>query len=112
MKFVFPKNYKYREKILGFIDYITAIFDLIVGIILFLILKIFVKKITTRIYIFVIMFVPIILFSVFISDGENIITYFIMLINFLKRRGIYFYNKNYKLKDNEKLKYIEKLNRR
>ena len=94
MKFIFPKNYKYRAKILGFIDYSTAVVDLIIGIILFLFLKIFVKKISTRIYIFIILFVPIILFSIFVADGENIIVYLVRIIRFMKRRGVYFYSKN------------------
>lgn len=48
MKFIFPKNYKYRAKILGFIDYVTAIVDLLIGIILFFMIHMFVTKITTR----------------------------------------------------------------
>ena len=48
MKFIIPKNYQYHPKILGFIDYVTAIVDLLIGIILFLIIKFFTKKITTR----------------------------------------------------------------
>lgn len=48
MKFIFPKNYKYRAKILGFIDYITAIVDALIGLLLFFIIRIFVKKVTTR----------------------------------------------------------------
>ena len=94
MKFIFPKNYKYRAKILGFIDYITAITCSVIGILLFLIIHILFKKITTQIYIFVILFVPIVLFSIFVSDGENIISYTLQIIRFIKRRGIYFYNKN------------------
>lgn len=93
MKFIFPKNYRYRAKILGFIDYVTAIVDSLIGILLFFIIRIFVKKITTQIYILIVLFVPIILFSVFVSDGENIITYTIQIIKFVKRRGIYFYGK-------------------
>ena len=93
MKFIFPKNYRYRAKILGFIDYVTAIVDSLIGILLSFIIRIFVKKITTQIYILIVLFVPIILFSVFVSDGENIITYTIQIIKFVKRRGIYFYEK-------------------
>ena len=103
MKFIFPKNYKYRAKILGFIDYVTAIVDLLIGIILFLILKIFVKRISIRIYIFIVLFLPIILFSIFFKDGENIVSYFIMIVRFLKRRGIYFYEKNYSIKNENKI---------
>ena len=101
MRFIFPKNYKYRAKIFGFIDYVTAIVDLLIGIILFLILKIFIAKISTRIYIFIILFVPIILFSIFVSDGENIIVYLIRIIKFIKRRGVYFYNKNNDVEEEE-----------
>ena len=93
MKFVFPKNYKYRAKILGFIDYVTAIVDALIGILLFFIIRLFIKKISTQIYVFIILFVPIILFSVFVSDGENIITYIIQIAKFIKKRGIYFYDK-------------------
>ena len=94
MKFIFPKNYRYRAKIFGIIDYITAIIDSLIGILLFFLIRIFIKKITTQIYIFIILFVPIILFSVFISDGENIIVYIIQIVKFIKKRGIYFYYKN------------------
>jgi len=94
MKFIFPKNYRYRAKILGFIDYVTAIVDLLIGIILFFILKIFPISISIRIYIFILLFVPIVLFSVFAADGENIIVYLIRIIRFIKRRGVYFYDKN------------------
>ena len=94
MKFIFPKNYRYQAKLLGFIDYITAIVDLIIGIFLFLILKMLIQKITIRIYVFVILFLPIILVSIFLINGENIVSYFMMIIRFLKRRGVYFYNKN------------------
>lgn len=93
MKFIFPKNYRYRAKILGFIDYVTAIVDSLIGILLFSLIHIFIKKITTQIYFFIILFVPIILFSAFVLDGENIITYTLQIIKFIKRRGIYFYEK-------------------
>ena len=85
MKFIFPKNYKYRAKILGFIDYITAIVDAILGFLLFFIIKLFTKKISTQIYIFIILFVP---------DGENIISYIIQIVRFIRRRGVYFYDKS------------------
>ncbi len=95
MKFIFPKNYRYKAKILGFIDYVTAIIDLLIGIVLFFLLKLFVRKIATGIYLFIILYLPWVLFSIFITGGENIITYIIMMIQFIRRRGVYFYNKKY-----------------
>lgn len=105
MKFIFPKNYKYRAKILGIIDYGTAIIDLLLGIVLLFLIKIFTKRITTIIYVFIILYVPVLLFSIFIAQGENIITYIIMTYKFFKRRGVYFCDKNYN--DLEKEEKIE-----
>lgn len=80
MRFIFPKNYKYKAKILGFIDYITAIFDLIIGIILFTILNMIINSIETKLYIFIILYVPIVLFSVLGSRWRKYIGVFYMYI--------------------------------
>ena len=93
MKFIFPKNYRYNAKILGIIDYVTAIIDLIIGIILFAIIHLIFKKISTQIYIFIILFFPIILFSIFIPRGENFMGYIICIIKFIKNRKVYLYQK-------------------
>ena len=93
MKFIFPKNYKYNAKILGFIDYITAVFDLILGLILFGIINIFCNDIATKVYIFIILFIPVILFSIIGTGGENIIQYIVCIYKFIKKRSIYFYKK-------------------
>jgi hypothetical protein len=104
MKFIYPKNYKYKAKILGFIDYVTAIFDLIIGIILWSIIHVILKKITTQIYVFIILFIPILLFSVLETGGENIIIYTVYIIKFFKNRKVYFYRK---YGSSEKIKDIE-----
>ena len=104
MKFIFPKNYRYRSKILGFLDYVTALVDLVVGIFLFLFIKLFVQKITVQVYIFIILFVPIVLLSVFVLDGENIIDYFYMIVVFCRRRGVYLYQRKYDDNKKKKLK--------
>ena len=93
MKFIFPKNYKYNTKILGFINYVTAIIDLIIGILLFIILNLFIKKLEIKIYIFISLFFPILLFSIFGTNGENIIDFIIYIYKFFKKRKIYFYKK-------------------
>ncbi len=94
LKFIFPKNYKYNTKILGFIDYITAIVDLIIGVILFTILHFILKNLSTLIYIFISLYFPIILFSVLGTNGENIIEFLIYIIKFIKNRKVYFYEKS------------------
>ena len=94
MKFIFPKNYSFKYKLLGFLDYSTAILDAIIGFILFGVLHIFIKSITTKIYIFVIIYFPIILFSVFGIGKENILSVIYYMFKFFKNRSIYLYNKN------------------
>ena len=102
MKFIIPKNYKYNAKIFGFIDYITAIFDLVVGIILFNILHIIFQKLSTQIYIFIILFLPVILFSIFATQGENILEYILTIVRFIKNRGVYLYEKDRKVENSVK----------
>ena len=86
-------------KIFGFIDYITALFDLIIGIILFTIIHLIFKNIMMEIYIFIIIFIPILLFSILESSGENIVIYIICIIKFINKRKIYFYEKVGKFED-------------
>ena len=93
IKFIFPKNYKYNTKILGFIDYKTAAIDVIIGALLFLIVKAIFKTLSTQIYIFISLFFPVLLFSILGTNGENIIEFSIYIIKFFKNRKVYFYEK-------------------
>lgn len=94
MKFIFPKNYSFKYKLLGFIDYTTAILDCIIGFILYFILNIFIQALTTRIYIFIIIFFPLVLFSIFGLGRENFISVIFYMYKFLKAPKIYLYKKN------------------
>lgn len=95
MKFIFPKNYSFKYKLLGFIDYTTAILDCIVGFLLYFILGIFIKSITTHIYIFIIIFFPFILFSIFGLGRENLISVILYMYSFFKNQNVYLYNKTW-----------------
>ena len=94
MKFIFPKNYSFKYKLLGFIDYTTAILDSILGFILYFILRIFIKSIASRIYIFIIIFFPLVLFSIFGLGRENLISVILYMYNFFKNQNVYLYNKH------------------
>lgn len=94
MKFIFPKNYSFKYKLLGFIDYTTAILDSILGFLLYFILSIFIKSITSRIYIFIIIFFPLVLFSIFGLGRENLISVIFYMYSFLKKQNVYLYNKH------------------
>ena len=93
MKFIFPKNYNYRIKFLGFIDYFTGIIDLIIGIILYFLLSIFIKNIELKIYLFISLYSPIIFFSVLGVENENIISVARYLIKYFIKPKVYLYIK-------------------
>lgn len=93
MKFIFPKNYKYRLKFLGFIDYFTGIVDLIIGIILYLILSIIVKNIETKIYFFISLYSPVILFSIFGIGKENILSVTRYMFKYIINQKVYLYGR-------------------
>ena len=54
MKFIFPQNYNFNTKLFGILDYPTAIFNFIWWIIIFIITKIFILDLLTKIIIFII----------------------------------------------------------
>lgn len=93
MKFIFPKNYSFKYKLLGFIDYSTAILDVVIGVVLLSIIHIFISSITTKIYIFIIIYIPIVLFSIFGLGRENFLSVLYYMYKFFKNRGIYLYKK-------------------
>ena len=93
MKFIFPKNYNFKYKLLGFIDYWTAILDAIIGFILFGIIHLFTKNLTTKIYVFIILYLPILLFSIFGLARENLLSVIYYMFKFFKNRNLYLYKK-------------------
>ena len=93
MKFIFPKNYNFKYKLLGFIDYSTAILDSIIGFVLFGLVNLFIHSITTKIYVFVIIYIPVLLFSIFGIARENILSVIYYMYKFFKNRSIYLYKK-------------------
>ena len=70
--YIFPKNYNFKNKIGGVIDYPTAIFNL-----LFIFISIF--------------YTPIFLVSIFNHNDDNIICIAYYVIKFLVRPKLYLY---------------------
>lgn len=93
MHFIFPGNYKFKNKIFGFIDYSTAIINAIWYLIIYRFLKIIPISFSIKIYIFIILSFPLFLFSFFGFNNENIIYFFYYVFKFLKNRRIYFFSK-------------------
>ena len=76
MNFIFPKNYNFKSKLLGFIDYSTAILDSILGIIIYFFVNLIFTNITIKIYVF--------------------ISLFCYMFKFVKNQNVYLYSRNYK----------------
>lgn len=93
MKFIFPQNYNFKNKIFGFIDYSTAIVDIIWYSIIFIFLKSLNISFTIKMYLFIILCLPLFLFSLLGFNHENIIYFISYMYKFVKNRNVYFFNK-------------------
>ena len=93
MKFIFPQNYNFKNKLFGIIDYSSLIFNIIWDLIIFLLINLLFKNTNIKIVIFIIFSLPIFLFTILGFNHENILNVFIYLIKYIKKPKIYFYSK-------------------
>ena len=93
MKFIFPQNYKFNTKILGLIDYQTAILNLIWGGLVFLIINFIFNSLNIKIFLFIVLVFPVLIFSAVGINGENVISVIIYMLKFLIRPKLLFYSK-------------------
>ena len=100
MKFIIPQNYNFKNKILGIIDYTTAFINIFWYALILLIVNILFRDLTIKIFLFIIFCFPLLLFSFFGFNGENIFYLFIYMSKFLLKQKLYLYSKNYKNKFN------------
>ena len=93
MKFIFPQNYNFKNKLLGVIDYSTVIVNLIWDVFVFLLTNLFFSDLTVKIFVIVIFAFPLLLFSFAGFNGENILYVFSYLFRFLLRQKVFLYKK-------------------
>lgn len=96
MKFIFPKNYNFKNKIFGIIDYITAFVNIIWYAFVLILVNILFTNIKIKIFIFISICFPLFLFSLSGFHGENIVYVFVYMTKFIFRQKLFFYDKNYK----------------
>lgn len=94
MLFIIPKNYKLKTKLLGLFDYSTAIFNIVIFILLFLLSNLIFNNIKIKIFIIITFYFPIFLFSLIGFNHESFIYVFYYIIKFLFNRKFYLYNKS------------------
>ena len=91
MQFIFPKNYNFKVKLLGFLDYSTAIANVVWCSCVFFVLNLFPFSITLKIIIFVFLCFPLFLLSLIGFNHENILYVLFYITKFIIRRKVYFY---------------------
>lgn len=93
MKFIFPQNYNYNYKIFGLIDYKNGLLIAIWSGFIFLIINILFKSLNIKIFLFIILVLPIAIFSIVGVNGESIIETSLYMSKFILRQKILFYSK-------------------
>ena len=94
MKFIFPQNYDFKNKLLGIIDYSTVIVNLIWDVFVFLIINTIFSSWTIKIFILVVLCFPLLLLSFAGFNGENILYVFSYLIHYFTKPKLFLYKKN------------------
>ena len=93
MKFIFPQNYNFNSKFLGFIDYSTLILNILWGLFVFAIVYFIVPNITIKIGLFIILFLPFALLSIIGFNHEKILYIMMYMLKYAKSQKIYLYGK-------------------
>ncbi len=91
MKFIFPTNYNFKNKLFGVIDYPTALFNIIYFFIIFGIFNLFFKNINLKIIFIIIFYFPILLFSIIGFNHENILYSIFYICKFMLKPKLYLY---------------------
>ena len=91
MKYIFPTNYNFKNKILGVLDYPTAIFNVIYFLIVFAIFNTIFNSMNLKIIFIVVFYFPILLFSIIGFNHENILYSLYYIIKYFLKPKIYLY---------------------
>ena len=93
MKFIFPQNYNFNSKLLGFIDYSTAIINVVWFVFIFCLVNLVFTSIDIKIFVFIILCFPVLVFSIVGFNHENIVYVFLYISKYLRTPKVYLYKK-------------------
>ena len=93
MKFIFPKNYDFKNKLFGIIDYSTVFINLIWYGFVFILINLFFNNLNIKIFLFFIFCFPLLLFSFSGFNGESIIYVLKYISNFIIKQKLFLYLK-------------------
>lgn len=93
MKFIFPQNYNFKNKLFGIIDYSTIFVNFLWDLLILILVNLFFSNLNIKIFLFIFFCFPILLFSISGFNGENFLYVFSYMIRFLFRQKIYLFKK-------------------
>ena len=94
LNFIFPQNYATSSKLLGIIDYSSAIIIFLWCLFIFCIINFIFTGIYLKIFIFIMLCFPFILFCFIGFNHENIIYVLSYILTFIFSQKVYLYHKN------------------
>lgn len=94
MKFIFPQNYNFKNKLFGIIDYTTIFVNVVWSALVFLIVFLIIQDWSFRIFLVITFSFPLLLFSIVGFQGENIVYVLSYLLNFIVCQKLFFFKKN------------------
>ena len=93
MQFIFPQNYNLKNKFLGIIDYSSLFVNIVWELFIFCFINLIFSSLTLKIFIFIILCMPLLIFSIMGLNGENIFYVINYLLKFIFSNKIYLFNK-------------------
>ena len=93
MKFIFPKNYDFKSKLFGVLDYFTIIINIIFDLFVFCVSNLIFNDINIIIFICVSLCFPLLLLSIVGLNSENVFLVLIYIFKYFFRPKVYLYNK-------------------
>ena len=93
MNFIFPSNYVFKNKLFGFISYTTIFINFFWCFLIFLILNIFSIDLNIKIFLFILFYFPLLIFSVLNNRNENIFLILFYIFKYIFSKKIYFFKK-------------------
>lgn len=94
MKFIFPQNYNFKNKLFGVLDYSTLLINVLWDGFIFLLINLLFQDLSFKIFIFITFCFPLLLISFSGINGENIIYIFSYMIKFIFEQKLFLYKKN------------------
>ena len=93
MTFRYPRNFNFRPKLFGFIDYYSLIFFIIWFIFIFSLLHLFYFSLKIRLLIYIVTCIPIFFISIAGFNHENSLFALLYIIKYLTSTKLYLYSK-------------------